>query len=116
MRMALFMLVVLSLALVVALAAPSQADAHQTAGRTLIYVDGELVRNTTDDHFTFERRLSPGCHTVEVVQKRGGEVVSSSIRRFCSDEPTKPVVKVDHGSVSFSTYTINSTSNTRDGV
>ena len=53
MRMALFVLVVLSLALVVALAAPSQADAHQTAGRTLIYVDGELVRNTTDDHFTY---------------------------------------------------------------
>ena len=99
-RIALTMLMGLTLVLGAALAAPSQADAHQTAGRTLIYIDGELVKNTTDDHFTFERRLSPGCHALKVVQKRGGEVISRSIRRYCSEEPTRLIVTVDHGSVS----------------
>ncbi len=101
------MLVLLSLALVAALAVAPQADAHQIAGRTLIYLDGELVKNTKDDHFTYERRLSPGCHTVEVVQKRGGEVVSSSIRRFCSDERTRLIVTVDDASVSSKTVARN---------
>ncbi len=103
----------LALVLVAALAAPSQADAHQTAGRTLIYVDGELVKSTKDDHFTYERRLSPGCHTVQVMQKRYGEIVSQSIRRYCSDEPTKLIVTVNDGSVSSTTSTVN-TNHTSD--
>jgi hypothetical protein len=46
--------------LVAAPVAPLRADAHQTVGRTLVYLDGELVKNTRDDHFTFERVLSAG--------------------------------------------------------
>ncbi len=117
-RLALVALAMLSLVLVAALGSltPERADAHQTAGRTLIYVDGELVKSTKDDHFAYEKRLSPGCHTVKVVQKRGGEVISSSIRRFCSDEPTKLIVKVDDGSVSSTTRTVNSTNTTSDSA
>lgn len=101
-----FAVLALALVLAAALAAPSQADADQTAGRALIYIDGELVKNTKDNHFTFERRLSVGCHTVKVEQRRGGEVVSSSIRHFCSDERTKLIVEVDDGSVTSTTRTI----------
>ncbi len=79
------MLVLLSLALVAALAVAPQADAHQIAGRTLIYLDGELVKNTKDDHFTYERRLSPGCHTVELC--RSG-VARSSLARSDASAPT----------------------------
>ncbi len=107
-RLALVALAMLSLVLVAALASPERADAHQIAGRTLIYIDGELVKNTKDNHFTFKRRLSPGCHAVKVVEKRGGEVISHSFRRFCSSEPTRLIVKVDDGSVSSSTYSTNS--------
>ncbi len=107
-RMVLAMMLTLSLMMVSAVAVAQKAEAHQQPGRTLIYIDGELVRNKTDDHFTFERRLSPGCHTVKVVQKRNGEVISRSIRRFCSDERTRLIVEVDHGSVSSSTYSTNS--------
>lgn len=107
-RMALVVLAALTLVLVAALATPSQADAHQQAGRTLIFIDGERVKSTTDDHFTYSRRLSPGCHRVEVVQRRSGEVVSRSVRRYCSDEPTRLVVRVDDGSVSSTTRTIDS--------
>ncbi len=102
---ALLVAMLLAVLMVAALAA-ERAEAHQQPGRTLIYIDGELVRNTTDDHFTFERRLSPGCYRVEVIQKRGGEVISQSIRRFCSEEPTKLRVEVDDGSVTSTTRTI----------
>lgn len=98
----------LSLVLLAALAAPKQADAHQTAGRTIIFVDGEVVKNTRDDHFVYRQRLAPGCHRVEVVQKSGGEVISrSAVGRYCSEEPTRLVVKVDHGSVSQRVETID---------
>ncbi len=110
------LLATLTLVLVAALAVAPQADAHQQAGRTLIYIDGNLVKSTKDDHFTFTRRLSPGCHGVEVVQKRGGEVVSRSVRRFCSGEPTRLIVKVDDGSVTSTTRTINSTNTTSDSA
>ncbi len=106
-RMAAVALAALSLVLVVTLAVAEKAEAHQTAGRTLIYLDGELVKSTRDDHFTYDRRLARGCHTVKVVQRQGGEVVFSSIMRFCSDEPTKLIVKVDDGSVSSTTRTID---------
>ncbi len=107
-RMALVVLAALTLVLVAALATPSQADAHQQAGRTLIFIDGERVKSTTDDHFTYRQRLSPGCHTVAVEQRQGGEVISRSVRRFCSEEPTKLVVRVNDGSVSSTTTTIDS--------
>ncbi|MDP9486165.1 MAG: hypothetical protein M3Q49_10345 [Actinomycetota bacterium] len=113
-RLALVALAMLSLVLVAALAAPERADAHQTAGRTLIYVDGELVKSTKDDHFTYERRLSPGCHTVQVMQKRYGEVVSQSIRRYCSDERTRLIVTVDDGSVSSKTVARSSDTTSDD--
>ncbi len=110
-RMALVMLLVLSLLVMVAtLAAPERAEAHQQPGRTLIYVDGAFAKATKDDHFTYDRRLARGCHTVKVVQRQGGEVVFSSIMRFCSDERTRLIVKVDDGSVSSSTYSTNSAS------
>ncbi len=51
-----------------------------------------------------------------VAQKRGGEVISSSIRRFCSDEPTRLIVKVDDGSVNSTTRTVSSTSTTSDSA
>ncbi len=113
-RMALVMLLVLSLVMVATLAVAEKAEAHQTAGRTLIYLDSELVKSTRDDHFTYDRRLARGCHTVKVVQKRGGEVISRSFRRFCSSEPTRLIVKVDDGSVSSTTRTVNSTNTTSD--
>lgn len=96
---------VLALLVAAALAAPSRADAHQQAGRTLIYIDGDLVKNTADDHFVHERGLSSGCHRVEVVQRRGGEVISRSVRRFCSDERARLVVEVDDGSITTTTRT-----------
>lgn len=106
-RMALVMLLVLSLVMVATLTAPERAEAHQQPGRTLIYVDGALAKATKDDHFTYDRRLARGCHTVKVVQRQGGEVVFSSIMRFCSDERTRLIVKVDDGSVSSTTRTID---------
>ncbi len=107
-RTVLLTLATLVVALVAAAAVAPQADAHQTAGRTLIYIDGDLVKSTTDDHFTFTKRLAPGCHKVEVAQRRGGEVVSRSVRRYCSEEPTRLIVEVDDGSVSSTTRTIDS--------
>ncbi len=106
-RVTLVVLAALALALVAAVAVAERADAHQQPGRTLIYLDGERVKSTQDDHFTYDRRLARGCHTVKVEQRQGGEVVFSSIMRFCSDEPTKLIVKVDDGSVSSTTRTID---------
>ncbi len=98
----------LTLLLVATLAVAPQADAHQTAGRTVIYLDGEKVKATKDDHFTYRQRLSPGCHSVQVVQKRSGEVVSrSAVGRYCSEEPTRLVVEVDHSSVTQRVETID---------
>ncbi len=108
MRAVAVLLATLTLLLVAAVAVAEKADAHQTAGRVVIFIDGEKVKNTKDNHFTFERTLSPGCHTVKVVEKRGGQIVSQSIRRFCSDERTRLVVKVNDGSVSSTTYSTNS--------
>ncbi len=107
-RLALVLVATLMLAMVATVAVAEKADAHQTAGRVVIYIDGEKVKNTRDDHFVYRQRLAPGCHTVEVVQKRGGEVISRSFRRFCSDEPTSLIVKVDDGSVSTTTRAIDS--------
>ncbi len=115
MRTALVVSVALLVALVSALAVGLQADAHETAGRTLIYVDGERVKATQDDHFVYRQRLSSGCHTIKVIQKRGGEIISQSIRRYCSGEPTKLIVKVDDGSVSSTTRTLN-TNTTSDSA
>ncbi len=98
-RLALVMLAALALLLVAVLATPTRADAHQTAGRTLIYIDGELVKKTQDDHFTFERRLSRGCHTVKVVQKQGGDVTTQQTSRVCSDDGSRVVVEVDDNNV-----------------
>ncbi len=107
-RAAAVLLATLTLLLVVALAAPERADAHQQPGRTLIYVDGQLVKATKDDQFVYRQRLAPGCHRVEVVQKRGGEVVSrSAVGRYCSEEPTRLVVEVDHSSVTQRVETID---------
>lgn len=99
-RLVVVTLAALSLMLVAALAAPLQeADAHQIAGRTLIYIDGELVKKTQDDHFTFERRLSRGCHTVKVVQRQGGDVTTQQTSRVCSDDGSRVVVEVDDNNV-----------------
>ena len=102
-KMVLLVVVAFSLMMVAALAVAPKADAHQTAGRTNIYIDRCCFIKTTDDHFTFKYDLSSGYHTVKVVRKQGGEVISQSIRRYCSEEPTKLIVTVDHGSVSSKT-------------
>ena len=102
-KMVLLVLAAISLMMVVALGTAPKAGAHQTAGRTNIYFDRCCFIKTTDDHFTFKYDLSSGCHTVKVVPKQGGEVISQSIRRSCSDEPTKLIVTLDHGSVSLQT-------------
>ena len=77
------------------------------AARTLIYVDGELVKNTTNDHFVYRQRLAPGCHRVEVLQKRNGEVISRSVRRFCSDSRSRLIVEMNDGSVTTTTRTVS---------
>ncbi len=93
----------LSLMLVAALAAPSTAEAHQQAGRTQIYVDGDIAKNTGDDHFTYRQRLSPGCHTVKVVQRRGGNVVGVYEQRECTRGRSILEVGVNHSSVEITT-------------
>ncbi len=98
------MLLAVLLLLAVTLAMAGKAEAHQTAGRTVISVDGEVVKNTRDDHFAFRRNLSPGCHQVKVVQRRGGNVYAVYQQRECSRGQSVLTVKVDHSNVSISTY------------
>ena len=102
MRTAAVVLAAVSVLLVAAVAAPS-AEAHQRAGRTVISVDGEQVKNTRDDHFTYRQTLSPGCHRVEVVQRQGGNV-SAAGQRECSRSRSVLTVEVDHADVSIGTY------------
>jgi len=102
-RLAMVILAALTLVLVAAMTAPTRADAHEQAGRTLIYVDGDLAKNTRDDHFAFRRTLSPGCHNVRVVQSRGGNVVGVYEQRECSRGRSVLEVKVDHSSVEITT-------------
>ena len=89
--------------LVAAVFAAPQAEAHQTPGRTIIAVDGNQVRSTRDNHFTYERPLSPGCHTIRVVQRQGGNVVSASQQRACSRSRTLLEVQVDDSDVQITT-------------
>jgi uncharacterized protein YdeI (BOF family) len=103
-RLAVVALIALGLLMATALTAPTRADAHQTAGNTRIFVDGELVKQTRDDHFTYTKILSPGCHEIRVVQ-RTGDTRSVTESTECSVESTKLTVGVDHGSVSVSTTT-----------
>lgn len=92
------LLAALSVLVVAAVAAPP-AEAHQTPGRTTVSVDGNVVKNTRNNHFTVERVFSPGCHSVEVVQRRGGDVVSDSRQRECSKSRTILEVGVDDSNV-----------------
>jgi hypothetical protein len=101
-------MLVLTVALVMAamvLATPTtkEVDAHSTPWVTRIFVDGELVKRTPDDHFTYTQRLAPGCYTVKVVRRNGGGTVIRTENRFCSDEVSKLVVKVNDRSVSTTT-------------
>ena len=102
MRAAAVVLAALSMLLVAAAAAPS-AEAHQRAGRTVISVDDEQVKNTRDDHFTYRRTLSPGCHRVEVVQRQVGDVVNASQQRACSRSRTLLEAEVDDSDVQITT-------------
>ena len=103
-RLAVMALIALALVMAAALTAPTRADAHQTAGNTSIFIDGELVKQTRDDHFTFTKILSPGCHEIRVVQRTGNSR-SATESTECFDERTKLTVRVDHSSVSTSTTT-----------
>ncbi|MDP9485605.1 MAG: hypothetical protein M3Q49_07420 [Actinomycetota bacterium] len=106
-RMVLAMMLALSLMMVSAVAVAQKATAHQQPGRTLILVDGEVVKAAKDEHFTYRQRLAPGCHRVEVVRKQGGEVVSRSVvGRYCSEEPTRLIVRVDDERVTSTVRTI----------
>ena len=103
-RLAVVLLMALALLMAAALAVPTRADAHQTAGSAMIFIDGELVKQTRDDHFTYTKVLSPGCHEVRVV-RRAGDGRSVTEISGCSDERTKLTVRVDHRSVSTSSTT-----------
>ena len=100
-----------SVLMVMALATSTPADAQSTAGVTRIYVDGELVANTGDDHFTYTRELGPGCHDVRVVQGVGDSVRQVS-QQQCSSGSTRLTVRVDDDSVSVSMTSISSSSST----
>ena len=97
-------LAALSVMAAAALAAPSQAEAHQTAGSTLIYVDGNLVKRTSDDHFTYSKILEPGCHNIKVVSRADGERVVQR-KHTCLGERAELTVTVNDGNVSSSVTT-----------
>jgi hypothetical protein len=98
-RLAVMALIAVSLLLAATIATPTQADAHSIPGATKIYVDGELVKNTPRDHFTYTQELSAGCHTVKVVRTTSSS--SSTTRdRFCSEESSTLVVEVNDNNVS----------------
>jgi hypothetical protein len=91
------------LLMVMALATSTPAEAHSTAGATRIYVDGELVVNTPDDHLTYTQVLGPGCHDVRVVRRVGDSVRQVSQQHQCSSGTTQLTVRVNHNSISVST-------------
>lgn len=96
---------VLSLLLVVALAAPEKADAHQIAGRTVIYLDGKKIFATKDDHFVYRRKLvRDGCHHARAVQKQQSDVTLTVSSSSCSDAPSHLVVSVDDHHVGVRLY------------
>lgn len=99
-------LVAFSLLIATAIATPTQAEAHQTAGsRTAIYVDGDLVKRTSDAHFAHSKILKPGCHNVKVVSREDSERVVQR-KHNCVNERAKLTVTVNDGNVS-STVTTN---------
>ena len=115
-RLAMVALAALAVALVAALAmAPQEAQAHQTKGRTLVYIDGELVKSTKDEHFTVRRTLSRGCHTAQVLYKREGRVVSRTDYRGCGNSPFRLTIEVDDGGVSFRKTSTTTTAGDTDG-
>jgi hypothetical protein len=99
-RFAVVALMALSLLMAATLAAPTRADAHQTAGSTRIFIDGKRVLLTPDDHFTFTKVLSRGCHDVRVVQWRHGHKTLSQGQSNCSKKRTTLTIAVNHKSVS----------------
>jgi hypothetical protein len=111
-RLVVMALMACSVLMVMALATSTPADAQSTAGVTRIYVDGELVANTGDDHFTYTRVLGPGCHDVRVEQGVGDSVRQVSQQQQCSSGSTRLTVRVDDDSVSVSMTTISTSSST----
>lgn len=104
--------VALSLMLVAAFAVAPKADAHQTEGSsTSIYVDGNLVKSTSDDHFTYSKILKPGCHSIRVVSRETNDegTVQKTVQSkstSCVNERAKLTVRVSDGNV-FSSVTTN---------
>jgi hypothetical protein len=109
-RLVVMALMACSVLMVMALATSTPADAQSTAGVTRIYVDGELVANTGDDHFTYTRVLGPGCHDVRVERRVGDSVRQVSQQQQCSSGSTRLTVRVDDDSVSVSMTSISTSS------
>lgn len=110
-RLVVVALVALSLMLVAAFAVAPKADAHQTEGSsTSIYVDGNLVKSTSDDHFTYSKILKPGCHSIRVVSRETNDegTVQRTVqsKNTCVNERAKLTVRVSDGNV-FSSVTTN---------
>jgi hypothetical protein len=102
-RFAVVALMALSLLMAAALAAPTRADAHQTAGTsTQIFIDGKSVLLTPDDHFVYTRVLSRGCHDVRVVQRRHSATPVAQEQSSCSKKATTLTITVNDRSVSIS--------------
>jgi hypothetical protein len=97
-RLVVMALMACSVLMVMALATSTPADAHNTAVVTRIYVDGELVVNTRDDHVTYTQVLGPGCHDVRVVRRVGDSVRQVSQQHQCSSGTTQLTVTVNHNS------------------
>jgi methionine-rich copper-binding protein CopC len=85
------LLMILAMAFFVSVPLAQKAEAATTT--TKIYVDGELVKSSTQANFSYSKTLVAGCHRVKVTQKSGGKRTVRPLN-FCTDQQKELTVTV----------------------
>jgi hypothetical protein len=84
------LLMILAMAFFVSVPLAQKAEAATTT--TKIYVDGELVKSSTQANFSYSKTLVAGCHRVKVTQSGGKRTVRPL--NFCTDQQKELTVTV----------------------
>jgi hypothetical protein len=84
------LLMILAMAFFVSVPLAQKAEAATTT--TKIYVDGELVKSSTQANFSYSKTLVAGCHRVKVTQSGGKRTVWPL--NFCTDQQKELTVTV----------------------
>jgi hypothetical protein len=90
-RLMIGLLMILATAFLVSVPLAQKAEAATTT--TKIYVDGTLVKSSTQANFSYSKMLAAGCHRVKVTQQSGGKRSVHPLN-FCTDQQKKFTVTV----------------------